>query len=117
LYRFFIGIHHGVPAFELQEYDLSQSSLRESIEYDIVATLPDEDHILRCVWEVRECGEDLLIDFTEYAIARSFYCVLSDSLVFMERHDPHDKNPDHESDKSTENENKRIHSKKQSNKT
>jgi hypothetical protein len=99
LYGFFVGVHDGITTLEFEEYYLSESSLRESIEYDIVASLPN--HILRCVWEVRQCREYLFVDFSEYAVARSLDCTLSDSLVLMQRHDPHDEYPYEESHEST----------------
>ncbi len=104
----FIFVESCVPTLEFEEYYLPQRSLRESVEYDIVASFPDEYHILRGIWEVRESREDFLIDFTEYRISRSLCCLFSHSLVFVEREESHDKNPDNESEQSTENERENI---------
>lgn len=110
LYGFFIGIHHCIAALELEEYYLTETSLWESVEYDIVASLPDEDHILGCVWEVRKGWEYLLIDLSKYAIARTLDCRLAYFSVFVCCDDAHDKNPDNESDKSSEYESQWVHS-------
>ncbi len=108
-YHFFIAIEYCFPTLEFEEYDLPQWSLRESIEYDIVTPFPDKYHILRSIWEVRKGWEDLLIDLSEYGTTRALSGLLPDSLVFIEWYDPHDKNPDHKTKKSTEDEIDRIH--------
>lgn len=110
LYGFFIGIHHCIATLEFEEYYLTETSLWESVEYDIVASLPDEYHIFGCVWEVRKGWEYLLIDFAEYTITRTLDSVSPHSLVLMHGYDTHDKNPDNESDKSSEYECQWIHS-------
>lgn len=109
LYRLFIGIHNCVTALEFEEYYLTESSLRQSIEYDIVTSLPDEYHILRCVWEVRKCREYLLIDFSEYTTPWSPYGAFAYFSMLVHGDNSHDKNPNHETNESTEYECEGVH--------
>lgn len=75
----------GISTLELEEDDLSEPSLGEPIEDEIVASLPDEDHILRCVWEVRKCRKYFLIEFSKNLILRSSHCGSTYMLRFKER--------------------------------
>ncbi len=110
LYWFFIGIHDSITTLEFEEYYLMQLPFWESVEYNIVTSLPNKNHILRCVWKIRKCGEYFLIDFTEYAIARSLDCTFSDSLMLSESDNTHDKNPNNKTNKSSEYECQWVHS-------
>ena len=58
----------GISTLELEEDDLSEPSLGETVEDEIVASLPDEDHILWCVWEVRKSRKYFLIEFSKNLI-------------------------------------------------
>jgi hypothetical protein len=64
-----IFIESSIPTLELEEYDLPERSLRESVEYDIVTSLADEYHIFRSVWEVGESWQYFLVYFAEYTTA------------------------------------------------
>lgn len=109
LYGFFISIHHSISTFELEENYLFEMSLWESVEYNVVTSFTDENHIFRCVWEVWECWKYLLIDLTKNTISWASDCCLSDFFMLMEWYDSHDKYPDDESAKSAEDECERIH--------
>jgi len=61
--HFLIRIESRSPAFELEKDNLSESSLREAIEYNVIYPLPHKNHILRGIWKGRKSGEDFLIDF------------------------------------------------------
>ncbi len=69
--HFLIGAQCGITTLEFEEDDIPESSLGETIEDDVVASLPDEDHILRCIGKVRKCRKNLLIEFSEDLILRS----------------------------------------------
>jgi len=109
LYRFFIGIHDGIATLELQKHYLTELSLRQSIEYDIVTSLAYKYHVLWCVWEVRECGEYLLVYFSEYTTTGSSYRTFSYLSVFAHGDNPHDENTYEESYESSEYECERVH--------
>ena len=94
LYGFFIFVHLRASTLELEEHDLSELPFRKSVEYDIVTAFSDKYHILRSIWEVRECWEYLLIDLAEYRTARTLSCLFPHSSMLMEGYDPHNKNPD-----------------------
>ena len=108
-YSGFIVTESRISTLELEKYYLSQASLSEPIEYDIVASLPGKYHIFGCIWEVWKGWEDLLIEFSEDLIARSFEDGFTEILMFEEREYTHQCHPEHESEECTDDECSEIH--------
>lgn len=98
LYHSFVLIESCIPAFEFEKYYLSESSFRESVEYDIVTSLSREYHIFRCVWEVWKCWKDLLIELTEDLIPRSLDDRSLHMLLLEECEYPHECHAEYESE-------------------
>lgn len=106
---FFIIAQCCIATLQLEKYDFSKSSLRKSIEDDVVSSLPDEDHIFRCIGKIWKYGENLLIEFTDDLITTASQCRFPYVLVFEEREDTHDRHTDHETEYETGDEGKCIH--------
>lgn len=105
----FIFIQDWFSALEFEKDDFSQISFWESVKYDIVTSFSDEYHIFWSVWKIGKCWKYFLVYFAEDTISRSLYCFTSDSLSLMEWEDFHDKNPDHKTEESAEDESYYIH--------
>ena len=71
-YHGFVLVESCIPTFELEEYDLTKPTFRKSIEDDIVTSFAGEHHIFWSIRKIWECRKDLLIEFTEDLILRSF---------------------------------------------
>lgn len=105
----FIEAQCGVATLQFEKYDLSKSSLRESIEDDIVSAFPDEYHIFWCIREVRKYGKDLLIELSEDLIPIAPEDGFPDILVLEEREDAHDRHTDQESEDESDDQGQCIH--------
>lgn len=108
-YSALIGVECRFTTFDLEKDDLTELARGESIEYDIVYSLPDEGHIFGIEWKIRESRKDFFIDFSEYTPTRAPYSRAPNISMFMERDDPHNEDSDNKANETSENEKQWIH--------
>ena len=106
---FLIIAQCGISTLELEEDNLSESPLGEPIKDEIVASLPDEDHILRCVWEVWKSRKYFLIEFSKNLILWSSHCWFAYILCFEKSWYPHECHPDEQSKYESDDEGSEVH--------
>ncbi len=107
--RGFILCESCISTFKFEKDDFPESPLRKPIEYDIVTTLSDKEHILWCVWKIRKCWKDFFIEFSEDLIFRSPYSCFSYMFLFGCCYYPHKCHTDKKSEQATSDECRDIH--------
>ena len=104
-----VRIQTAFSALEFEKYYFTQCPFMEPIEDDIVASFSDEDHVLGCEWEVRQRGQDFLIDFAGDAVFRILHRALSVAPELSICDNSHYEKSDHEAKNNAKNERESVH--------